>query len=136
MSSTEAGRSREFNKPVEVRTTNSTTNGFIAQSATTALEYPRGWGRWRTLGEVVLDLGQRGGRHLPRGRLRGRSAAGFGDVSRFDDDRAWHDALLFHEYFRGDSGVGLGASHQTGWSGLVADLVVRLSRARESRASS
>jgi isoamylase len=50
--------------------------------------------------------------------LRGRLAAGFGDVPRFDDDRAWHDALLFHGYFRGDSGVGLGASHQTGWSGL------------------
>jgi len=68
--------------------------------------------------------------------LRGRPAAGFGDVSRFDDHPAWHDALLFHRYFRGDSGVGLGASHQTGWIGLVADLVVRLSRARESRTSS
>jgi hypothetical protein len=56
----------------------------------------------------------------------------FGDVSRFHDDPAWPDALLFHECFRGDSG----AAHQTGWMGLVADRVVHLSRARESRASS
>jgi hypothetical protein len=52
------------------------------------------------------------------------------------DDPAWQDALLFYECFRGDSGAGLGASHQTGWTGLVADRVAHLSRARKSRASS
>ena len=40
-------------------------------------------------------------------------------------DPAWHDRLLFHEYFHGDTGAGLGASHQTGWTGLVADLLLR-----------
>jgi hypothetical protein len=39
--------------------------------------------------------------------------------------------LFFHEYFHGDTGAGLGASHQTGWTGLVADMVIRLSGARE-----
>jgi hypothetical protein len=48
----------------------------------------------------------------------------FGDVARFKDDPTWRDALLFNEYFHGDLGCGLGASHQTGWTGLVADLIV------------
>ena len=43
----------------------------------------------------------------------------------FNDDPAWRDLLLFHEYFHGDTGAGLGAMHQTGWSGLVANLVQR-----------
>ena len=45
----------------------------------------------------------------------------------------WADRLQFHEYFHGDDGRGLGASHQTGWTGLVADLVIRLSSDREAR---
>ncbi len=48
----------------------------------------------------------------------------FGGVALFDDPR-WSDDLLFHEYFHGDIGAGLGASHQTGWTALVADLIVR-----------
>jgi hypothetical protein len=46
-----------------------------------------------------------------------------GDSVRFSDDPAWRDRVLFYEYFHGDSGQGLGASHQTGWTGLVAFLV-------------
>ncbi len=48
----------------------------------------------------------------------------FGDSNRFQDDPAWHRQLLFHEYFNGDTGCGLGASHQTGWTGLVAKLII------------
>jgi hypothetical protein len=48
----------------------------------------------------------------------------FGGIERFQQDPAWHDLLLFNEYFHGDNGAGLGASHQTGWTGLVADLIV------------
>jgi len=44
------------------------------------------------------------------------------------DDPAWRDSLLFHEYFHGDTGAGLGASHQTGWTGLVADLIAARGR--------
>ena len=54
--------------------------------------------------------------------------------ARQDPDPSWRDALFFHEYFHGDDGRGLGASHQTGWTGLVADMVIRLSRAREAAA--
>ncbi|MGD0371106.1 MAG: glucosidase [Candidatus Dormibacteria bacterium] len=47
----------------------------------------------------------------------------FGSNELFQRDPAWHDLLLFHEYFNGDDGTGLGASHQTGWTGLVADML-------------
>jgi hypothetical protein len=49
----------------------------------------------------------------------------FGASERFQRDPAWHDALLFHEYFHSDDGTGLGASHQTGWTGLVAHLLAK-----------
>jgi hypothetical protein len=56
-----------------------------------------------------------------------RDAAGrrpcFGRYERFQTDPHWRDCLLFNEYYHGDSGMGLGASHQTGWSGLVANLI-------------
>ncbi len=49
----------------------------------------------------------------------------FGDQQLFQRDPAWHSLIPFYEYFHGDTGAGLGASHQTGWTGLVADLVIR-----------
>ena len=49
----------------------------------------------------------------------------YGDSPRFQSDPAWRDHLMFHEYFHGDTGAGLGASHQTGWTGLVANLILR-----------
>jgi len=56
-----------------------------------------------------------------------RDAAGrrriFGDTERFQTDPLWRDYLQFHEYFHGDDGAGLGATHQTGWTGLVANLI-------------
>jgi hypothetical protein len=52
----------------------------------------------------------------------------FGAYARLQDDPLWRDSLLFHEYFHGDTGAGLGASHQTGWTGLVADLIIRRNR--------
>ena len=48
----------------------------------------------------------------------------FGGIEKFQTDPHWRDLLLFHEYFHGDNGAGLGASHQTGWTGLVALLFV------------
>ncbi len=47
----------------------------------------------------------------------------FGNIEKFQNDPLWRDYVLFHEYFHGDTGVGLGASHQTGWTGLVASLI-------------
>ncbi|HMF61134.1 MAG TPA: hypothetical protein VK595_12225, partial [Vicinamibacterales bacterium] len=47
----------------------------------------------------------------------------YGGIAKFQQDPYWRDCLLFHEYFHGDTGAGLGASHQTGWTGLVASLI-------------
>jgi hypothetical protein len=47
----------------------------------------------------------------------------YGHVRRLQEDPLWRDYLLFFEYFHGDTGAGLGASHQTGWTGLVANLI-------------
>jgi hypothetical protein len=44
----------------------------------------------------------------------------FGECEKFQTDPHWHDLLLFYEYFDGDNGSGIGASHQTGWTGIVA----------------
>jgi hypothetical protein len=48
----------------------------------------------------------------------------FGELSVFQDHPDWHDLIVFNEYFHGDTGVGLGASHQTGWTALVAELII------------
>ena len=82
--------------------------------------------------------GEQEGQEIRRSGGRGHEAYGLSRrvIDSAARDPAWHDALLFHQYFGGNSGAALGASHQTGWTGLVADLVVHLSRARENRAAS
>ena len=55
---------------------------------------------------------------------KGRRAV-FGDHEKLQTDPHFKDYLLFHEYFHGDTGAGLGASHQTGWTGLIVDLLLR-----------
>ena len=47
----------------------------------------------------------------------------FGDSRKFQEDPHWRDHILFYEYFHGDTGAGLGASHQTGWTALIANLI-------------
>ncbi len=59
----------------------------------------------------------------------------FGDYALPQTDPRWHDLVLFHEYFHGDTGAGLGASHQTGWTGLVIDLIVRRHHERDVAAA-
>jgi hypothetical protein len=54
----------------------------------------------------------------------------FGGSDRLQHDPNWRDNLMFHEYFHGDSGAGLGGSHQTGWTGLVADAIWRQPKKR------
>ena len=60
-------------------------------------------------------------------RLFTRDASGkrpiYGDCCKFQEDPHWRDYILFHEYFHGDTGKGLGASHQTGWTGLIANII-------------
>jgi hypothetical protein len=86
------------------------------------LEYPTGSGREHTVREVAGDLADRlVGIWLPD--ESGRRPV-FGAQRLFAEDPAWRDNLLFHEYFHGDNGAGLGASHQTGWTALVIDLLL------------
>jgi hypothetical protein len=86
------------------------------------IESPTGSGQMRNLAEVADDLSARLiGIFLDKD---GRRPV-FGGVAKFQDDHAWHDLIPFHEYFNGDTGAGIGASHQTGWTGLVADLIIR-----------
>jgi len=55
----------------------------------------------------------------------------FGDLEKFQSDPHWRDLLLFHEYFHGDSGAGVGASHQTGWTGVVTKLMQQSGESRK-----
>jgi len=85
------------------------------------VECPTGSGRMRTLDEVTLELSRRvAGIYL---RDRDGRRAVFGVQERFQNDPLWRDYLPFHEYFHGDTGAGLGAAHQTGWTALVAKLL-------------
>ncbi|HEY5879703.1 MAG TPA: glucosidase [Nakamurella sp.] len=86
------------------------------------MEYPTGSGRRASLREIAGDLSDRLiGIWLPG--ADGRRPV-YGGVDRLQTDPAWKDNLLFFEYFHGDNGAGLGAMHQTGWTALVADLII------------
>jgi hypothetical protein len=94
---------------------------FFGQEFT--LEYPTGSGRQLPLDAIAADL---------QDRLISIFLAGpdgrrpcFGATERLQSDPAWKDNLVFSEYFHADHGAGLGASHQTGWTALVADLIRR-----------
>ena len=60
----------------------------------------------------------------------------FGNYSKFQNDDNWRDLIPFHEYFHGDSGTGIGASHQTGWTALVAKLLQQTGEKNEQPAES
>jgi hypothetical protein len=90
------------------------------------VECPTGSGRMLTLEQVSDELAARlVGIFL---RREDGTRPVFGGYELFQRDPAWRDLIPFHEYFHGDTGAGLGASHQTGWTGLVADLIVRRGR--------
>lgn len=88
------------------------------------VECPTGSGKWMNLNEVAQELARRLTRIYVRDE-QGRRAV-FGDYAIMQHDPHWRDALLFHEYFHGDNGSGRGASHQTGWTGLIARLLQQL----------
>jgi hypothetical protein len=85
------------------------------------VEFPTGSGRMLTLWDVAAELSGR----LTAMFLRdenGRRPV-FGNLEKFQTDPHWRDLVLFHEYFHGDTGAGVGASHQTGWTGVVTKLM-------------
>ena len=85
------------------------------------VECPTGSGHMMTLAEAATDLSRRLSRIFLRDE-HGRRPV-FGNVDLFQRDPNWNGYIPFHEYFHGDTGAGLGASHQTGWTGLVAKLI-------------
>ncbi len=74
-----------------------------------------------TLWQVAQELSARLARIFERDG--GGRRAVFGDNKLFQSDPLWNDLIPFHEYFHGDTGSGVGASHQTGWTGLIAKLI-------------
>ena len=82
------------------------------------VECPRRSGRYMTLFEVAKEIARRLSRMFLRDANGNRPV--YGGTMKFQEDPHWKDYLLFYEYFHGDNGAGLGASHQTGWTGLIA----------------
>lgn len=91
------------------------------------IECPTGSGKFLTLYEVAMELGER----LTRLFLQQTSSdpdqstrrAANGTTAKFQNDPHWQDLILFYEYFHGDNGAGIGASHQTGWTGCIARII-------------
>lgn len=85
------------------------------------VECPTGSGQMMNLFEVGRELTKRLASIFLRDS-QGRRPV-YGATEKFQKDPNWRDLILFHEYFHGDNGAGIGASHQTGWTGLVARLM-------------
>ena len=85
------------------------------------VECPTGSGQQRTLYDIAEELSRRL-QSIFVADADGRRAVN-GGTELFRDDPHWRDLILFYEYFHGDNGAGLGASHQTGWTGLIARLM-------------
>jgi hypothetical protein len=94
------------------------------------VECPTGSGQMMNLWEVATEISRRlSSIFLKRD---GRRAVYSGN-ERFQTDPHWRDLVLFHEYFHGDTGQGLGASHQTGWTGVVAKLLQQSGEKQEEQ---
>jgi hypothetical protein len=85
------------------------------------IECPTGSGRLMNLFEVAKEISDRLTRIFLRDGRNRRPV--YGGTEMFQTDPHWRDHILFYEYFHADNGAGLGASHQTGWTGLVAKLI-------------
>ena len=85
------------------------------------IECPTGSGRQMNLYQVAEEIGRR----LTNVFLRGEDGRRpvYGSTAKFQDDPHWRDYVLFYEYFHGDNGAGIGASHQTGWTGIIARIM-------------
>jgi hypothetical protein len=94
------------------------------------VECPTGSGHWMNLGEVAAELSRRLARPFLRGTDGIRPVHGMHE--QFQSDPHWRDLVLYYEYFHGDNGRGVGASHQTGWTGLVAKLLQQAGERNQS----
>ena len=85
------------------------------------VECPTGSGRHMTLYQVAEEIARRLASIFLRDNAGRRPV--YGGMAKFQEDPHWRDYVLFYEYFHGDNGAGLGASHQTGWTGLIARIM-------------
>jgi hypothetical protein len=95
------------------------------------VEFPTGSGKMLTLWEVAGELSRRMTSIFLKDEYGRRPV--YGSLEKFQTDQHWRDLVLFHEYFHGDSGAGIGASHQTGWTGLVTKLMQQSGESREKQ---
>jgi hypothetical protein len=107
--------------PVNVMILRALLNFYLYYGDNFKIECPTGSGKMMNLFEVSKDIADRLSRIFLRDE-RGRRPVN-GGTEKFQSDPHWRDHLLFYEYFHGDNGAGLGASHQTGWTGCVAKII-------------
>ena len=107
--------------PVNILIIRALLNFYTYYGDSFKVECPTGSGRMMNLYEVSYEIAQRLIGIFTRDE-HGRRAV-YGGTQTFQNDPQWRDHILFYEYFHGDNGAGLGASHQTGWTGLVAKLI-------------
>jgi hypothetical protein len=118
--------------PVNALIVRALLNLYLFYGEEFTVECPTGSGNRMTLFEVAKEITRRLAGTFLRG-ADGRRPV-FGGTSKFQQDPHWRDLILFYEYFHGDNGAGLGASHQTGWTGLVAPLLDVFGRLDAKRA--
>ena len=107
--------------PVNAMIIRALLNFYLYYGDNFKIECPTGSGRMMNLFEVAKEIADRLARIFLRND-EGRRPV-YGGTEKFQTDPHWRDHILFYEYFHGDNGAGLGASHQTGWTGLVAKFI-------------
>jgi hypothetical protein len=107
--------------PVNVMLIRALLNFYAYYGDTFKIECPTGSGTMMNLFEVAKEIADRLARIFLRDDSGRRPV--YGGAEKFQSDPHWRDLILFYEYFHGDNGAGLGASHQTGWTGVVAKLI-------------
>jgi hypothetical protein len=107
--------------PVNALIIRSLMSYYLYYGDTFRIECPTGSGQMMNLFEVSQEIARRL-THIFLRDAEGRRPV-YGGTEKFQSDPHWRDYVLFYEYFHGDNGAGLGASHQTGWTGLVAKML-------------
>ena len=107
--------------PVNILLIRSLLNFYAYYGDNFKIDFPTGSGKQMNLFEVAREIADRLGNIFTRNENGERAV--YGGTEKFQKDPYWRDYILFYEYFHGDNGAGLGASHQTGWTGLVAKTI-------------
>jgi hypothetical protein len=121
--------------PVNVLIVRSLLNLYLFFGDDFKVECPTGSGNSMTLFEVAKEISRRLAKIFLRDENGSRAV--YGGTRKFQEDPYWKDYILYYEFFHGDNGAGLGASHQTGWTGLIArtlDLFARVDPQQALRA--